>query len=64
MNKKKDLLDQDSEEIGRKLVAGELELPTFMAEYLEKRIKYHSMQDRIQLATKPQYNGGGILPLR
>lgn len=47
LKKNKDVLDEAGEVIGRAFVNGEKDLPSFISEYLDHRIRYHTLCTKI-----------------
>lgn len=50
LNKKKDALDNTSEEMGKNFVDGKIELSTFLQEYLEVRTNYHTLNSKLSVS--------------
>lgn len=46
LNMRRQALDAASEEIGRRLMGGEMDL---LSEYMEARVKYHALSTKVQL---------------
>lgn len=52
MRAKQDDLDESSEDMGMKFVDGEVDLPVFMSDYMDARVRYHQMVAKLNLAMK------------
>jgi hypothetical protein len=52
LNKKNELLDQDSEKLGERFVNGDVELSSFLQEFLDLRIKYHTLNAKLLLTQR------------
>ncbi len=52
LERKRDALDQRSEDLGRSFVDGKVEMSAFVQEYLEVRSNYHSLSSKMAVANQ------------